>query len=212
MNNLHILYHQRKLPHYHPKGQPLFITFRTSDLIPEYLLQEYHEYKAYLNQQEKKRKDDKELELVNQKKLFAKMDDIFTRYQGKIHLTQNPEVARMIAKTFQDWHGKMYHLYAYTIMPNHVHLVLKPRTLNGEQITVSEIMQRIKGSSARQANIILSRTGPLWSREYYDHWPRSGKELIRIMEYVRQNPVAAKLVTDPVAWPWTWVNTATERV
>jgi len=46
----------------------------------------------------------------------------------------------------------------------------------------------------------------LWNREYFDHWIRDQQELVNVIQYIRNNPVQAKLVTDARDWQWTWLN------
>jgi len=48
--------------------------------------------------------------------------------------------------------------------------------------------------------------GLLWYHEYYDYCVRTEAELIRIIEFIRLNPVKAGLVNDPGLWKWTWMN------
>ena len=111
MNNDYMFFHKRRLPHYQPWGQTFFITFRTSDPVPLHLIREFREYEQQLQNQQSEKKDDKDLFLVNQKKLFARLDDIYTRYEGKINLTKNPQAARTIADIIHENHGQLYHLY-----------------------------------------------------------------------------------------------------
>lgn len=91
-----------------------------------------------------------------------------------------------------------YALWAYVIMPNHVHILLRPRVL------LSRITRGIKGVSARRANIVLGRVGkPFWQDESFDHWVRSGSEAERIRGYIERNPVLAGLVASPDLWRWS---------
>ena len=55
-------------------------------------------------------------------------------------------------------------------------------------------MARLKGSTARQANLILGRTGEaFWQDESFDHRVRDEVELDRIVRYVEHNPASAGL-------------------
>jgi len=66
-------------------------------------------------------------------------------------------------------------------MPNHVHLLITPRT------DVPRLLQKPKGSTARQANQRLGRTGaPFWQEESYDHFVRNSQEFGRIEKYIIQ--------------------------
>ena len=80
-------------------------------------------------------------------------------------------------------------------MPNHVHVVLRPKT------SLAVITRWLKGSTARQANLIVGRTGEaFWQDESFDHRVRDEEELDRIVRYVEYNPVSAGLAENPGAW------------
>lgn len=81
-----------------------------------------------------------------------------------------PEVADIVAETIRygDSRGGFYELYAWAILPTHVHVIWKPST------AMTEIMRWLKSRTARRANRILNRTGqPFWQDESFDHWVRS---------------------------------------
>jgi hypothetical protein len=62
----------------------------------------------------------------------------------------------------------------------------------------------IKGSTAREANRILGRTGMrFWQEESFDHWIRNAEETRRVRTYIEGNPVAAGLVQKPEEWTWS---------
>lgn len=83
-------------------------------------------------------------------------------------------------------------------MPNHVHVLLRPLT------SMPVITRWLKGSTARQANLILGRTGEsFWQDESFDHCVRDEVELDRIVRYVEHNPVSAGLASNPRDWPWS---------
>jgi putative transposase len=90
-------------------------------------------------------------------------------------------------------------------MPNHVHVLLCPKT------SLAAITRWLKGSTARQANLILGRTGEaFWQDESFDHRVRDEVELERIVRYVEGNPVSAGLAANPRAWPWSSARLAGE--
>ena len=92
----------------------------------------------------------------------------------------------------------LYDLRAWVLMINHVHILIYPK------VPLPKITKAIKNYSARQANVILGRTGqPFWHDESYDHWVRGQDELERIVLYIEANPVAAGLTTRPEDWRWS---------
>ncbi len=99
---------------------------------------------------------------------------------------------------------RQYHLHAFVVMANHVHLLITPLC------SVARLTKGLKGASARECNKILGRTGDrFWQDESFDHWVRTTGEFHRIRAYIEQNPVTAELVKTPCDWPWSSVTRRT---
>ena len=96
-----------------------------------------------------------------------------------------------------------YELGAYAIMANHVHVLLLPK------IAPSRLLNSLKGVTARQANLLLGRTGEtFWQAESYDHWVRDDNEWRRIVAYIENNPVKAGLVQQAADYRWSSAESA----
>jgi putative transposase len=86
-------------------------------------------------------------------------------------------------------------------MANHVHVLLRPL------VSPSQLLKSLKGSTAREANRLLNRTGEqFWQRESYDHWVRNQAEWDRIARYIERNPVKAGLVSRIEDYEWSSAN------
>ena len=191
-------FHRRNLPHIYIPERTYFVTFRLKDSLP---LQKILELKssAEFNSapQSKSEKYEKD------KKFFAKYDELLNKSNfGKCYL-KNEKVAEIVVSTIQFLNKKDYNLIAYCIMPNHVHLLF---TLRERSRSVDKIMQSIKRYSAREINRLVKRSGSLWQAESYDHVVRDEDELLRIIQYVMNNPVKAGLVEDWKDWKHTFVS------
>jgi len=103
-------------------------------------------------------------------------------------------------------HRQKYELYVAVVMPDHVHIILTPLINHNEQeiFSLIEIMRGIKGASARAINQLLSRHGPVWQEESFDHVLRSSEGLDSKIEYVLQNPVRKGLVNSWQEYRWAW--------
>jgi putative DNA methylase len=110
-----------------------------------------------------------------------------------------PEVAAMMAKTLQHFHGQRYYLHSWCVMPNHVHAVVTPLA----EHTLSSILHSWKSFSANQANALLNTKGAFWERESFDHLCRTAESVGYFGEYVEQNPVAAGLCSRPGDWVYS---------
>jgi REP element-mobilizing transposase RayT len=173
--------YRRKLPHWIPDDRVLFVTWRLAGSLhprcPEFLSAENTGRASFM------RKD--------------KALDCSTR--GPFWL-RDPRIARIVSDAIQfgETGRHFYSLYAWAIMPNHVHVVFEPT------VSLPSVMQWLKGRTSRSANRVLRRTGiPFWQDESYDHWIRSSEELKETIGYVESNPVKAGLVESAEEWPWS---------
>jgi len=70
--------------------------------------------------------------------------------------------------------------------------------------TLSNILHSWKSFTSNQANKSLHRTGEsFWQAESFDHWIRDDAEHARLVAYVENNPVKARLCKSPEDWKWS---------
>jgi REP element-mobilizing transposase RayT len=126
------------------------------------------------------------------------------RTEGDLFL---PPAARSIAmKHCLFENGRKIELHAAVIMSNHVHLLFTPlENDRGEPFSLAEIMKGIKGTSARNINKLLGRTGTLWQDESFDRIMRTG-EFQSKFEYIVANPISAGLTSKRGEYPWLWTQ------
>jgi putative transposase len=113
---------------------------------------------------------------------------------------KDPRIARLVADALQAGESErsFYGLRSWVVMPNHVHALLRPTK------SLPVVMRWLKGSTARQANRILRRTGEaFWQDESFDHRVRDEAELERLVRYIEDHPVSAGLVQTAQEWPWS---------
>jgi putative transposase len=72
----------------------------------------------------------------------------------------------------------------YVVMPTHIHMIV---ILDGCKLSLGEIIRRFKAKSSREAGF------KLWQPNYYEHVIRNEKALLRIREYIQNNPLKEKL-------------------
>ena len=89
-----------------------------------------------------------------------------------------------------------FSLTNFCIMPNHIHLLIKPE--NG--ICLSTIMQWIKTRSAKRWNFIHGSKDHLWGQRYFARVIKDIPEYNHVMNYIDQNPVVAGLAPNPMQW------------
>lgn len=114
-------------------------------------------------------------------------------------------------------HVLSFELFAWVIMPEHFHLLLRPRMTGGQ--TVTQILRRLKSPFARRviarwreldaavlARITTDATGAVrfWQTGGgYDRNIHSDEEFIEKIEYIHANPVRRGLVVRPADYRWS---------
>jgi REP element-mobilizing transposase RayT len=160
---------------------------------------------------------DEERKIRHFKKLFALYDGLLDKAEGGRPWLKDEKVAAVVENALLRRYANLYTLWAYVVMPNHVHVLLRPkliartevRATTQECVPLNKITRYLKGNSAREANKILGRTGQsFWQDESYYHWARDDDEFYRIIAYIENNPVKAGLARLPEDWPW---SSAAER-
>jgi putative transposase len=96
-------------------------------------------------------------------------------------------------------------VWAYCLMPNHVHLVLVPSSRESLSRAVGELHQKY----TRAVNKREGWTGCLWQGRYFS-FPMDEEYLLRAVRYVLLNPVRAGLVEKAADWPYSSVRSHLE--
>ncbi len=197
--------YQGDLPHIQPPGAILFITFRLAESLPKEILHNISDEYARLTHIISKDGIDIQDAVKQRLKLIFKYDNYLHMSNTGPHYLKDPEIANMVCDAIHFHDEKMYKLFAYCVMSNHVHIVLKPNHIEeNEYVPMSKIMHSIKSYTASEANKILRRKGQFWMNESFDHYVRSDQSFDRIIKYVIDNPVEANLVKSAADWPWSY--------
>jgi putative transposase len=217
-------YYKRNLPHFQPGGYAFFITFRLHGTLPGNVV---NRLKAIKTEKLKKIagydnsniKSEKFSEL--QRKYFKQYDDYLDNALSGPKWLKDPQIAQIVKEAILFCDEKEYNLIAFTIMPNHVHMVFIPivkRDLSRSpaaassdinialQYPVTDILRKLKGSTSRECNKLLNRSGSFWQHESYDHVIRNSDSLKRIVNYILNNPVKAGLADSAEEWKFSYIN------
>ncbi len=103
------------------------------------------------------------------------------------------------------WHKKKWAVHLLTVMPDHVHIIASPLQKTCERwFSLSEILQSVKGFSARKINLLRRESGPLWQAESFDRIIRDEREYYEKMNYVLNNAAEAGLVEEGWKYDGLW--------
>jgi len=92
-----------------------------------------------------------------------------------------------------------FELYAYCLMENHLHLLLK----EGKE-PLEQVMRKICGSYVYWYNQKYDRIGSLFQDRYASEPVEDDAYFLAALRYIFQNPVKAGLVTS--VWEYIWSN------
>ena len=95
-------------------------------------------------------------------------------------------------------HAHGVEIWAYCLMPNHVHLILVPSDENGLRATLADLHRRYTG----YVNARARTTGHLWQGRY-GSVAMDEAHLVNAVRYVTLNPVRAGLVERAAEWAWS---------
>lgn len=91
-----------------------------------------------------------------------------------------------------------FHLYAYVLMNNHVHLLLQ----EGDE-KLATIFKRLCTSYASYLNKRHDACGHLFEDRFHSVPVETEWAFLNVLRYICQNPVKAGLCTDPFSYRWT---------
>jgi putative transposase len=98
-------------------------------------------------------------------------------------------------------------IWAYCLMPNHVHLVLVPPSEEALARAVGEAHRRY----TRHVNFREGWRGHLWQGRFAS-FVMDEAYLLAATRYVERNPVRARMVDEAAEWPWSSAGAHTGRV
>ena len=178
--------YRRRLPHDYETDQPVFLTWRLPDSLPC--------HRAF------------PAATVNSGQAFAAMDRLLDEARSGPFYLRQPAIADMVVEAIQYNAANLEHyvLFAFVVMPNHVHLLATPA------LALPKLTKSLKGITSKRANTILAMTGSCFGQEEsYDHLVRNEREFEKIRSYIEENPVRAGLARKANEYRWSsagWVT------
>lgn len=89
-------------------------------------------------------------------------------------------------------------IWAYCLMPNHVHLIAVPQCDDSLRRGIGEAHRRY----SRMINFRENWRGHLWQGRFAS-FPMDESYLLAAARYVEMNPVVAGITQDAASWPWS---------
>lgn len=205
-------FYRMRLPHWEVKRGIYFVTLRETGSLPKHAVDELR----LLVRECKELRGSKWLEM--QRRIFMTMERSLDRPEPKGRIG-TAHIATILREAIQNRQRRgVWDMMEYVLMSNHLHLLFRlnsgtlKSTLESFKRYVTREVNRTIATEERdraasvKKDRLTSRGGRtrayLWQREWFDHWSRNQNEDERISEYIRQNPVKAKLVANYENWRW----------
>ncbi len=169
------------LPHFDGGEKSQFITSRLCDSLPQNVLEKW--------------RVELEKEEITDVEFRKKIEYYLDQGYGECYL-KDDHVAEVVRENLLHHEGTKYKLYAWVIMPNHVHYLITPIAPH----TLAEIAHSNKSYTAHKANKILNRTGQFWFHEPFDRYIRDENHFLQTIAYIENNPVKAGLCKKASDW------------
>jgi putative transposase len=110
-----------------------------------------------------------------------------------------PADYRFYLELMAEWCGREgVDIWAYCLMPNHVHMIAVPAAANSLARAIGEAHRRY----SREINHREGWRGHLW-QDRFTSFPMDETYLLTAARYVELNPVRAGLRKRPEAYPWS---------
>lgn len=185
-------WHHGDLPHRNKVNLVQSITFRLADSLPQDVLKGIEEELKTLPVSKKE---------IEKRKRNEKWLD---RGLGCCALA-NSEMAQVVFDALQYYNGDRYNLLAWSIMPNHIHVLIETKS------HLSRIVQSWKSYTGKWAFAnnkkyslgIKDGAKEFWRTEYWDRFMRDRAHFENTLKYILDNPKNANLPKSSTAYRFT---------
>ena len=174
------------LPHWEQGSVWYFVTFRLFDALPLAVIETIKRQREAWKQAHDLNRLSKD-ELVEYYRLFSERYESLLDAGNGSCLLRDPQNLEIVRRALRFFEGQRYALDEFVIMPNHVHVLVKP---SGDHKLV-DILHSWKSYTSNKINRRMQRSGQLWQHESYDHIVRNETARNAIRRYIREDPKVA---------------------
>jgi len=196
--------HQRsRLPHWDVANAIYFVTWRLHDALPADVVARFRHIRdqAVVRIEKERGKISPSERFLIDRAYGHACQDFLDEQHGDC-LLRRVDCASIVANALEHFDGDRVLLYAWVVMPNHVHVVLScipPHRL-------SDVLHSLKSYTSKEINHVLGQSGSVWQRESFDRVVRGPKQMLATVRYVVENPAKAGLSD------WRFVRSYPDRI
>lgn len=124
---------------------------------------------------------------------------IMLRGISRQNLFEDDEDCQKFIKTLVYFKEKsQYRIYAYCLMSNHIHILLRE-----EEEPLSIIIKRISSSYVYYYNLKYCRCGHLFQERYKSEIVENDSYFLTVLRYIHQNPIKASMIRELEEYKWS---------
>jgi len=188
-------YRGSRLPHWEVDDGIYFVTFRLHDSLPpkdrRHISEAYTRLsRQFVDDPSQSPEDYADFALSF---FLNRVDSVLDDSCGHCHLHID-RMADTVDNSLRYRDEHQYDLLAWSVMPNHVHVVFQ----KCPDVSLGEIVRNWKSYTAHRARDIVTFGKHFWQPDYYDRLVRTVDELRDTVRYVWSNPERAGLED----WEW----------
>jgi|SRR5277367_303836 len=122
---------------------------------------------------------------------------VTTKAWQSVSVFQVEEVAEIVIAKLMEYRDKQsYLLHDFVLMPNHLHWILTP----ADSVSLEKCVQLVKGGSSFDIHKVRGNKIEIWQSGFHESGVRNCLDYEKASDYIRFNPVTAKLVLRPENW------------
>jgi putative transposase len=190
----------RRLPHWRQAGATYFVTFNLYDSLQVAAIEALKQRRLTFDHENPPPHNDEQIE--EKARRLAQLEERWLDAGHGSCMFKSRGLRDRLCELFlsrnldggEDDSDARYALGAWTIMPNHVHVLVRP--LHDEITPLEEVLRLWKGASARELNRVREGTGPVWFQESHDRIVRDTEHLWRCLQYIGSNGALAGVDED----------------
>lgn len=197
-DDLPLTRYERHLPHWRQDGATYFVTFRQDDALPREKVEYLKRVRAEWERANSTPRGDAVWEtLLKETMRLAEswLDDGL----GSCRL-RDPGASANLTDSLHHFNSHderarssevRYEPNAYVVMPNHVHLIVRPLVPSVHPL--EKVLKSWKTFTARKINELFDLSDTFWQQESFDRIIRDEEHLWRVLQYIGRNPPHAGL-------------------
>ncbi len=189
------------LPHWQVENGRYFVTIQLRGAVPQ-VARERMESLIEKSMKTIREIDNDEADrhLLLSRAIFREMERWLDRAPSVTHF-RNTDLCEMMIESIEHRQQRgVWEMFSFAIMRSHIHLFFD---FNNQKSLKNELEEFKRWTGHQATRINTQWDGKrFWQSEWFDHWSRSDEEDVKIIRYIRNNPVKAGLAGHVGIYPF----------